>query len=151
MTAIVQRKGMNEAIKSAYGNTGFAFRYSLAIFAAAAALFLRYLLAPLLGNGNPYHTVWLAVVFSAWYCGLGPSIVSTLLGTVGVWYWFLSPHHSFAIQDRSEVYGALGFLLFSSAIIALGSRIDAGSPLGRGWALSLSRPTMPSSARISMG
>ena len=101
-------------------NTGPAFRYALAILAAVAALFLRCLLTPLLGNGNPYHTVWLAVVFSAWYCGLGPSIVTTVLGALGVWYWFLPPLHSFAIQDRTEAYGMLGFLAFSSAIIALG-------------------------------
>ena len=32
-------------------------------------LLLRYMLSPLLGATNPYHT-WGAVVFSAWYCGL---------------------------------------------------------------------------------
>ena len=100
--------------------TGPAFRYALAILAAILALYLRYLLTPLLGDHNPYHTVWLAVVFSAWYCGLGPSIVTTLLGTLGVWYWFLPPPHSFVIQDRVDAYGLLGFLVFSSAIIALG-------------------------------
>ena len=95
---------------------GTPWRYS----AAVAALFLRGLLTPLLGNDNPYHTVWLAVVFSAWYCGLGPSIVTTVLGALGVWYWFLPPPHSWIIQDRADVYGMLGFLVFSSAIIALG-------------------------------
>ena len=100
--------------------TGPAFRYALAILAAILALYLRYLLTPLLGDHNPYHTVWLAVVFSAWYCGLGPSIVTTLLGTLGVWYWFLPPPHSFVIQDRVDAYGLLGFSVFSSAIIALG-------------------------------
>ena len=101
-------------------NTGPAFRYALAILAAIAALLLRGLLTPLLGISNPYHTVWLAVVFSAWYCGLGPSIVTTILGAVGVWYWFLPPSHSWIIQDRADLYGMLGFLVFSSAIIALG-------------------------------
>jgi PAS domain S-box-containing protein len=100
--------------------TGPVFRYVLAILSAAVALFLRGLLTPLLGNHNPYHTVWLAVVFSAWYCGLGPSIVTTLLGTLGVWYWFEPGFHSFAIQDRADVYGMIGFLVFSGAIIALG-------------------------------
>jgi len=101
-------------------NSGPALRYSLAILAAAAALFLRGLLTPLLGNGNQYHTVWLAVVFSAWYCGLGPSIVTTVLGALGVWYWFLPPQHSWIIQDRADAYGLLGLLAFSSAIIVLG-------------------------------
>jgi PAS domain S-box-containing protein len=99
---------------------GQAFRYALAIFATAVALYLRYLLTPVFGNGNPYHTVWLAVAFSAWYCGLGPSIAATILSTLGVWYWFLRPLHSFAIQDRTDAYGLVGFLAFSSAMIVLG-------------------------------
>ena len=115
-------------------NTGPAFRYVLAILAAFAALFLRRLLTPLLGHDNAYHTVWLAVVFSAWYCGLGPSIITTSLGAVGVWYWFLPPFDSFAIQDRTEAFGMLGFLAFSSAIIALGESNRRG--FGARWRLA---------------
>src|ERR1700739_1165499 len=96
------------------------FRYALAVLAAFAALFLRELLTPLLGAHDPYETIWLAVVFSAWYCGLGPSIVTTLLGALGVGYLFLPPRHSWIIQDRADLYGMLGFVLFSGAIIALG-------------------------------
>lgn len=70
---------------------------------------------------NPYHTVWAAVVFSAWYCGLGPSIVTALIGVAGVWYWFLPHLQSFELQDpKSEISGMFGFLVFSSLIIALG-------------------------------
>jgi signal transduction histidine kinase len=96
-------------------------RYGLAISAAIAALWLRQLLSPLLGDSNPYHTVWAAVVFSAWYCGLGPSIVTTLLSLLGVWYWFLPPAGSLALEDpKTAISGMLGFLVFSGLIIALG-------------------------------
>jgi signal transduction histidine kinase len=95
--------------------------YSLAIGAAIVALGLRQLLVPFLGENNPYHTAWLAVVFSAWYCGLGPSIVTTVLSSVGVWYWFLPPASSFSLRDpQTAVSGMLGFLAFSGFIIALG-------------------------------
>jgi PAS domain S-box-containing protein len=97
-----------------------AARYAVAILATAVALFARQLLTPLYGSQNPYHTVWLAIAFSAWYCGLGPSIVTALLGALGVWYWFIPPFHSFAMHNRSDLFGVLGFLVFSSAIIALG-------------------------------
>ncbi len=97
-----------------------AARYAVAILATAVALFARQLLTPLYGSQNAYHTVWLAVAFAAWYCGLGPSIVTALLGALGVWYWFIPPFHSFATHNRSDLFGALGFLVFSSAIIALG-------------------------------
>jgi signal transduction histidine kinase len=100
---------------------GIRGRYALAILAAIIALFLRQILSPLLGHSNPYHTLWAAVVFSAWYCGLGPSIISTLVGMFGVWYWFLPPFHSFALQQpKFEISGMLGFLFFSGLIIALG-------------------------------
>ena len=74
-------------------------RYAFGVSAAIAALLLRQLLQPLLGENNPYHTVWAAVVFSAWYCGLGPSIVTALISLVGVWYWFVPPRHSFVLHD----------------------------------------------------
>ncbi|HMD44045.1 MAG TPA: PAS domain S-box protein [Candidatus Acidoferrum sp.] len=102
--------------------------YALAVFVAIAALYLRFLLTPVLGGNNPYHTVWLAVVFCSWYCGLGPSIVCSLVCALGVDYLFLTPYHSlFFIQDRTQLYGMLGFLLFSSAIIALGESNRRGA------------------------
>lgn len=95
-------------------------RYTLATLAAIAALFLRKLLTPLLGDTNPYHTMWLAVIFSAWYCGVGPTIVTVIVGVLGIWYWFLSPFHSFAVKDQREIFGLLGFVFFSAVIAALG-------------------------------
>ena len=96
-------------------------RYGLGILAALVALLIRQLLEPLLGKSNPYHTVWAAVVFSAWYCGLLPSIVTALVSVVGVWYWFLPPAHNFALADpKTDIFGMIGFLFFSGLIIALG-------------------------------
>jgi len=95
-------------------------RYAWAILATAVALYARHLLTPLLGDENPYHTVWLAVVFSAWYCGVRPAILVALLGATGVWYWFLPPTASWAVPDRSQLFGVLGFLMLSAVIIALG-------------------------------
>ena len=96
-------------------------RYALAVLAAIIALLLRRMLTPLLGESYPYHTLWAATVFCAWYCGLGPSILTALAGVVGIWYWFLPPVHSFELQDpKAEISGMLGFLVFSGLIIALG-------------------------------
>src|SRR6202140_1462077 len=96
-------------------------RYGLAVVAAIVALLLRQLLTPFLGKNNPYHTIWAAVVFSAWFWGLGPSILPTLIGVIGVWYWFLPPFHSFALHDpTTAISGMIGFLFFSGLIILLG-------------------------------
>lgn len=96
-------------------------RYVLAVLAALVALVVRGLLSPLLGASNPYHSVWMAVIFSAWYCGVGPSVVSTFVSLVGVWYLFLPPSQSFAFQNpKIEISGMVGFLVFSALIISLG-------------------------------
>lgn len=111
----------SQHISEGQSNNDELVRYSLAILAAASALLLRQLLAPFFGEQNPYHTIWAAVVFSAWYCGFGPSIVTTLLALLGTWYWFLPPSGSFAVKDpKNTISGMVGFLIFSGLIIALG-------------------------------
>ena len=97
-------------------------RYAIAVIAACVALVLRSVLAPLLGTGNPYHTVWLGVVFCAWFCGVGPSILATAIMLVGVWYWFLPPFGTFNRVNLSEFTGMMGFLLFAGIIISIGER-----------------------------
>jgi signal transduction histidine kinase len=96
-------------------------RYGAALLAASAALFLRRLLAPVLGDQNPYHTAWATVVFSAWYCGIGPSIVAVLVDLIGIWYWFLPPAGSWNLANpRADAAGMAGFLVFSGVIVAFG-------------------------------
>jgi PAS domain S-box-containing protein len=94
--------------------------YALAALAMIAALLLREAMDPLLGAQNPYHTLWLAVVFCAWYCGLGPSILAVLIGIAGVWYMLLPPYFSFVGKSRTEIFGVVGFLAGAAAIMALG-------------------------------
>jgi len=95
-------------------------KYALGVLAAIAALLLRKVLDPLLGSENPYHTAWAAVVFSAWYCGVGPSIVTVVVILAGIWYWFLPPYSTFTLQSKTEIFGMFGFLFFSAVIVLLG-------------------------------
>lgn len=97
-----------------------ASRYALAAGVAVVALYLRELFNPLLGPHNAYHTLWLAIVFTSWYCGVGPSILALAIGVLGVWYWFLPPYHSLVGKNPTEIYGMMGFLIFSAVIVALG-------------------------------
>ncbi len=95
-------------------------RYALGLLAGVGALLLRDFLRPFFGARNAYITVLLAVVFSAWYCGIGPAIVTVIIGAAGVWYLFLTPTHSFIGKDPAELSGLLGFLIFSVIVIAFG-------------------------------
>ncbi len=95
--------------------------YPLAILTAILGLLLRAVFAPLLGTSNPYHTAWVAVVVAAWFCGVGPAILATVMSLLGVWYWFVPPVHSFVLADpKSDISGMIGFVIFSAFIIALG-------------------------------
>ena len=102
------------------------WRYAVALAAIGTALALRELLRVFLGNSNPYHTVWAAIVFSAWYCGLGPSILASLLGALGVWYFFVPPYYSFVVLDRASIFGVIDFLFLSTFIVVLGEGIRRG-------------------------
>ena len=95
-------------------------RYGLAVLAVAASLFLRHLCEPLLGLQNTYHTAWAAVVFTSWYCELGPAILSVVLAAIGSTYYFAPPIHSFTLRSNQDLWGLIGFLLLSSLIVWMG-------------------------------
>jgi signal transduction histidine kinase len=95
-------------------------RYTIAVGLAVLAVYSRKLLTPILGIENPYHTVWLALMFSAFYCGVGPTIVGVVVSAAGVWYWLLPPYTLFRTRSSKEIFGMEGFLVFSAVIIALG-------------------------------
>jgi K+-sensing histidine kinase KdpD len=91
-------------------------RYAVAILAAVIAILLRKLLDPLIGPQYPYNTMFLAVVVSAWYGGIGPAIVSMVVGAGAILYWFVPPYHSFAVRSSAEAFGLLVFLLMSASL-----------------------------------
>jgi PAS domain S-box-containing protein len=99
-----------------------AVHYTLAVLAALVALLLRQILSLWLGTNDPYLTVSVAVVFSSWYCGVGPSVVTTLITLLGTWYWFVPTVGTFAlINPKAQVAGMVVFLFLSGFIIALGA------------------------------
>jgi signal transduction histidine kinase len=96
------------------------FYYGLAALTGIAVLLFRAVLNPEFGSHYPYHTVWLAVIFVAWYCGIGPSILAIAIDALGIWYLFLPPYHSFSGKSHAEYFGMFGYLAFSGIIVALG-------------------------------
>ena len=96
-------------------------QYALGMFAALAALSLRKLLDPYLGNHYHFLPSWFAVVLAARYWGIGPAIATTITGALGVWYFLLPPAYSFRLQDPAEIYGLVGFIALSMSIVWLAS------------------------------
>jgi signal transduction histidine kinase len=95
-------------------------RYALALTALAAALGLRSLFQPILGGSMHYVSISAATVFAAWYCGLGPAIVSTIIGVVAANVLFVSPNLPLGRYTERNIVGELLFLVFAGAIIAMG-------------------------------
>jgi PAS domain S-box-containing protein len=59
-------------------------RYSVAALAAVLASAVRWLLDTTIGYHHPYSIFDLAVLLSAWYGGLGPGLLATVLGGVAI-------------------------------------------------------------------
>ncbi|HYG98581.1 MAG TPA: PAS domain S-box protein [Terriglobales bacterium] len=96
-------------------------RYACAILASAAVLVIRATLDPILGTYLPYVTLYLGVVFAAWYCGTGPAAVNAVVSLIAADYWFIKPRGSVLI-DAQHVAGSLTFLCVAGLIIAMGEK-----------------------------
>jgi signal transduction histidine kinase len=77
-------------------------------------------LIPLLDGRLPYITLFAGVAFSAWFCGLGPSVLSLAAAAVGARYFLIHPTHSFTLPDSQQMLGLGIFLLDSTLIVAFG-------------------------------
>ena len=60
---------------------------------------MRLWLDPVLGNQAPLATYFVAVMFTAWYCGLGPSLLTIVIGATLGSYLFAEPRGSLYIYD----------------------------------------------------
>jgi signal transduction histidine kinase len=98
-------------------------RYAVAFLVTALFLFLRGVLDPMIGSYVPYLAVLPAIVFSAWFCGLGPSILSMLLAFLGEQYWFVPPTHTLRIVGTEERAGAIVYFVVSLTIIIFAETI----------------------------
>jgi len=72
-------------------------RYAVAVCCVAAGLALRFALASALGPALPYITFFPAIMLAAWFGGLGPGILATLLSLVSASYLVLEANATGAI------------------------------------------------------
>ena len=97
-------------------------RYTLALVATMLMLVLRHALDPGLGAHVPYLLVFPAVVFSAWYCGLWPAILTSVIAFLGEQYWFIPPIHSFAIVGAAGWTDTVVYFVVSAVVIAFAEK-----------------------------
>jgi signal transduction histidine kinase len=78
-------------------------RYGIAVMSVAAALGLRLLLEPIIVQETPFRLIVGAVVVSAWYGGLGPGLLATVVGGLITDYFFLPPINSLSGLSTESV------------------------------------------------
>jgi signal transduction histidine kinase len=96
-------------------------RYALALLITAAALALRGLVSPILGDLGPFLSMYAAVTLTSVYLGAGPATLTTILGLLGGTHFFLSQDH-FSFESRPDLAYAVGYLLVAATIIVLAER-----------------------------
>ncbi len=100
--------------------------YALALAAVAAALALRYLLNPLLGQQGPYLILSLAIVVAAFGGGFGPALLATLLGASIGTYLFIGRDAGIErILQLENISRTVLFLVIGLSIGAIGGRLRA--------------------------
>jgi signal transduction histidine kinase len=93
-------------------------RYVVAIAATLILLLGCRLLGPFVGNNVTYIILFPVVACVAWYCGVGPSILTIALALGGAMYWLI-PEPAIDAPTPARSVGALAFLFASTVVVAL--------------------------------
>jgi len=92
--------------------------YAAAALAVAAATAVRLALSAPLGRRQPLIVFFLAVLFAAWRCGLGPSILAVVLSIAVATWLFLPATAPGGGLDLADLLSLANFVAVSAAIIA---------------------------------
>ncbi|MBN3922118.1 PAS domain S-box protein [Nostoc sp. NMS4] len=90
-------------------------RYGVALLSVALALRTTLLLNPYL-TPTPAALFFAAVMVSAWYGGLGPGLLATVLSTLAVNYFFFKPLYPLNITNLNIVVPLVAFMLTAGLI-----------------------------------
>lgn len=109
-----------------------AARYATALATILVALLVRWALSPFVGDCVPFITLFPAVIFAAWFCDIGPSILSVVVALLGARFLFVRPVHSFSLPDTPQSVAIYAFLLSSALIVAMGEMNRRNNEVLRG-------------------
>lgn len=92
--------------------------YGLAVASIALATGVRLWLDPALGDKLPFITYFAAIMVTAWFGGLGPTLAAAILGSLTAAYFVLPPA-GMAVQGQEYQLGLGMFVLTGIAIAVL--------------------------------
>ena len=93
-------------------------RYTIAVLLTSPALALAFLGRGVWGTAATYSFFLGAVMLSSWISGLGPGIVSTVLGTLAADYFLIAPLHTLTF-DSSRLVQLSAFVAIAILISSL--------------------------------
>lgn len=93
--------------------------YALSLLVLAAAVLLRWLLDPLLGDRLPLVSLFGAVAAAVWVGGYRPALLVTILGYLACHYLFIEPRGTLTFNAGLAV-GGLVYLFTCALIIGIG-------------------------------
>ncbi|HEX2742530.1 MAG TPA: PAS domain S-box protein [Rubrobacter sp.] len=99
-------------------------RYGVAVLAVEVALVIKLLLDPLITQDTPFLLVFGAIMVSAWYGGLGPGLLATVVAGLVTDYFFLPPERSFS-GFSVEAVPLLAFVLEGTLLCLLTEALRA--------------------------
>jgi len=102
-----------------FRDRGRLFRYGVALLVTGLSLLLRWPMWPLLGNQTPHMTFFPAVMLSAYFGGLGPGLLSTILSALAANYFLGETPYSIQIPDAHIALALVLFLLVGTVISGL--------------------------------
>ena len=95
-------------------------RYVISLIGIALALALGGAWSSLLGGSMPYVLILPAMAFSAWYCGLGPSLASSALAVATLKYFLITPGHALRIQTARQGLDVAALVAMIGSVLLLG-------------------------------
>ncbi|MBI2825491.1 MAG: DUF4118 domain-containing protein [Planctomycetia bacterium] len=95
--------------------------YLTAAASVVAAVLSRMALDPYLGERQPFVTFFAAVIFTAWYCGTGPSLATLLLSFPIVAWLFMTPRYSLLIAELHHQIATAAYLGLGLAVVGFGA------------------------------
>ena len=99
--------------------------YAFAVGALAVAVFLRWLLDPLMGDALPLVTLFGAVAAAVWLGGYRPATAVAILGYLACHYLFIPPRGRLSFHESGIVVGLVAYLFTCALIICIGEAMRA--------------------------
>jgi len=99
--------------------------YAMAVAALVAAIGLRLLLDPVLGDAFPLVTLFGAVAGAVRVGGLGPAVLVTFAGYFACNYLFVPPRGMVFLGNAESLVGLAAYLFTCALIVAIGEAMRA--------------------------